>query len=120
MTLREYYLRLEAYELSKLERQEELALQAWYNQQVQATTGGKHPKLVYKKFEKFFNRREQEKEIKRSFGDDYVDKSKRQAKRDDAELFQKRVAEFKRLRKQGLIDMNAWKRERRKEMNVHG
>lgn len=123
MTLREYYLRLEAYQLSKLDRREEIALQAWYNQQVQATTKGKHPKPVYKKFQKFFDRAEQEKEIKRSFGDDYVDKSKRQAKIDDAQLFKQRVDEFKKLKSKGLIDMSAWKKEQAKElkeMKTHG
>lgn len=116
MTLREYYLRLEAYQLSKLDRREELALQAWYNQQVQATTKGKHPKPVYKKFKKFFDREEQEKEIKRTFGDDYVDKSKKQAKIDDAQVFKQRVEEFKKLKSQGLIDMNAWRKEQAKEL----
>ena len=71
---------------------------------------------MYKKFKKFFDREEQEKEIKRTFGDDYVDKSKKQAKIDDAQLFKQRVEEFKKLKSQGLIDMNAWRKEQAKEL----
>lgn len=120
MTLREYYLRLEAYQLAKLDRREDIALQAWMNQQVQATTEGKHPKPIFKKFKKFFDRSEWEKDIRHSFGDDYVAKSQRQEKRDDADLFQQRIKEFKKLKSKGQIDMNAWKRARAKEMRQHG
>lgn len=120
MTLREYYLRLEAYQLAKLDRREDLALQAWYNQSVQATTKGKHPKPKYKKFSKFFDRQEQENKIKESFGDTYVvTKSSKQKRLDEAELFKQRVEQFEKLKAEGRIDMNAWKRERAKEVK-HG
>lgn len=121
MTLREYYLRLEAYQLQKLDRREELALQAWFNQTVQATTKGKHPKPKFKKFDQFFDRKEQETQIKQEFGDGYVvAKSNRQKKLDQAELFKQRVDQFEKLRAEGRIDMNAWKRVRAKEVKKHG
>lgn len=121
MTLREYDLRLEAYNLKKLDRQQELATLAWWNQQVQATTKGKHPKPIYSRFDKFFDRQEQEFRIRSLFGDDYtIVKSDRQKKLDDAELFRKRVEEFEQLKNAGKIDMNAWKREREKEGIKHG
>ena len=44
MTLSEYYLRLEAYQLKELNEREKIAIQAWFNQTVQATTGKKNPK----------------------------------------------------------------------------
>lgn len=121
MTLREYDLRLEAYNLKKLNRQQELATLAWWNQQVQATTKGKHPKPIYNRFDKFFDRQTEESRIRSLFGDDYtIVKSERQKKLDDAELFRKRVEEFERLKAAGKIDMNAWKREREKEGIKHG
>lgn len=120
MTLREYYLRLEAYQLRKVDEQESLAMQAWFNQTVQATTKGKHPKPKFKKFTQFFNRKEAESRIKHNFGDNYVAISERDKKLSDAQLFEKRVKEFKALKAKGQIDMNAWKRERNKEMKYHG
>ena len=45
MTFDEYLIRLEAFQLRTIKRNEELAYQAWLNQQVQATTGSsKNPK----------------------------------------------------------------------------
>ena len=57
MTLVEYELRMEAYQLKQVDRQNEIAQQAWMNQQVQATTGIKNPKPKFKKFDDFFDKK---------------------------------------------------------------
>lgn len=55
MTLAEYELQMEAFQLRRIQTQEDIALQAWFNQQVQATSGGKHPKPKFTSFKKFFD-----------------------------------------------------------------
>ena len=57
MTLVEYELRMEAYQLKQVDRQNEIAQQAWMNQQVQATTGSKNPKPKFKTFDDFFDKK---------------------------------------------------------------
>lgn len=56
MTIAEYELRMEAYHIKRVEEFEIVHLQAWMNQQVQATTGQKNPKPKYKDFKKFFDK----------------------------------------------------------------
>ena len=63
MTLVEYELRMEAYQLKQVDRQNEIAQQAWMNQQVQAN----------------------------------------ELKHTRAQVFAKRMAEFKRLKREGKI-----------------
>lgn len=109
MTLREYSLRWEAYQLRKLSEEEAIASLAWANQTVQATTGGKHPKPKFKHFEAFFDREAAEAKIRQQYGDTYaLPKSK---KEDAAKLFLQRYEEYQRLRKAGRIDPTAWQRE---------
>lgn len=56
LTLREYQLRIEAYQVKQVHRREDIARQAWDNQQVQATTGsGKNIKSKWKNFKAFFD-----------------------------------------------------------------
>lgn len=112
MTLSEYYLRLEAHALAKLDQREMLAIQAWNNQTVQATTKGKHPKPIYKKFEQFFDRNAQEQKIRHSFADDYAIPNQKTSRQAQNEIFYQRYEEFKKLQAAGKIDPNAWKRER--------
>lgn len=48
LTLREYYLRMDAYRVKMVYHDLALAKQAWFNQAVQATTGsGKHARSKY-------------------------------------------------------------------------
>lgn len=108
MTLAEYYLRLEAYQLARLDRREDLATQAWFNQTVQATTKGKKPKPLYKKFDQFFDRQAQEELIRKQFADSYAPPHK-PTKRERGVIFLERYKEYMRLRKAGKIDPNAWK-----------
>lgn len=60
MTLVEYSLRMEAYQLQQLQVRQNIAIQAWFNQTVQATVGKKNPRPKFKKFDQFFDRMEQE------------------------------------------------------------
>lgn len=110
MTLREYYLRLEAYQLHEIDVQEKIALQAFYNQSVQETTGKKHPRPKYRKFKQFFDREEQELAVRNVFADDTMGISEKAKRHTQTELFMRRAQEFKKLRKKGKIDMSAWKR----------
>ncbi|WP_314737069.1 hypothetical protein [Limosilactobacillus urinaemulieris] len=112
MTLSEYYLRLEAYRLRKLDREEEIAIQAWFNQTVQNTTGGKHPKPKFKKFTEFFDRASLEKNIRDDFADDYSNPYRKPSKKEQSRVFITRYREFKQLKAEGRIDPKAWKRER--------
>ncbi len=72
MTFDEYNLRIEAYQLKQIKEQEKLALLAWFNQTVQATTGNaKHPKPKYKKFTDFFDAMEMIDVLRDEFEEDY-------------------------------------------------
>lgn len=109
MTLREYSLRWEAYQLRKLSEEEAIASLAWANQTVQATTGTKHPKPKFKRFESFFDRNAAEAKIRRQYGDTYaLPKSK---KENVAKLFLQRYEEYQHLKRAGRIDQTAWQRE---------
>ena len=64
---------MEAYSIKKTLDREDLALQAWMNQTVQATKGSeKHPQPMYKKFEDFYNVEKMEDQIRGEFESDYV------------------------------------------------
>ena len=56
LSLYEYSMRMKAHRLTQIDREYELALQAWLNQQVQATKEqGSKQVPVYKEFRKFFD-----------------------------------------------------------------
>lgn len=102
MTLAEYHLRMEAYNLQQIKVQERLHLQAFLNQTVQATKGSKkHPKPYYEKFEQFFNVQKMIDEVRSAYEPDYIKQS--EVKLTTADVFAKRVAEFKKLKKAGKI-----------------
>lgn len=124
MTLVEYSLRMEAYRLQEVKRQEGIALQAFLNQAVKATKGKNHPKPVYRKFEQFFNTQQKIDDVRSEFEPDYqlnnqVDvqngkqvNRKTQKRREVSSIFAKRVEEFRKLKAQGkIIPLN----QRRKE-----
>lgn len=97
MTLPDYQLAMEAYAIKQALRREDIALHAWYNQTVQATTGGdKHPKPRYKKFSDFYNTAEQEDEIRANFESDYTSELTR--KREEEALIQQRFAKLQELK----------------------
>ena len=77
LSLADYWLGMEAYTIKKTLDREDLALQAWMNQTVQATKGSdKHPQPMYKKFEDFYDANELEDNIRGEFEPDYVSKHK--------------------------------------------
>lgn len=118
MTYVEYELRMEAYQLQKIDKQEMLALQSWYNQLVQATTGSsKNPQPKYKLFDQFFDKKAQVDEIRAQYEPDYVvsNMSKQELKQSRGEIFAKRAAEFQRLKREGKIIPIS---ERKEEINV--
>lgn len=97
MTLPDYQLAMEAYAIKRALRREDIALQAWYNQTVQATKGNdKHPKPRYQKFDEFYNYAEQEDEIRANFESGYTSKLIRE--REEQELIQQRFAKLQELK----------------------
>lgn len=104
MTLNEYLIRMEAFQLQTIKRNEELAYQAWLNQQVQATTGSpKNPKPKFKEFRKFFDSEKMIDEVRSGFELDYITTSNKAKLRTNENVFAQRLKEFKELKKQGKI-----------------
>lgn len=104
MTFDEYLIRLEAFQLRTIKRNEELAYQAWLNQQVQATTGSsKNPKPKFRKFEQFFDTNKMIDEVRGNFEADYKSTKKQNTLRTNENLFAERLKEFRKLKKQGKI-----------------
>lgn len=104
MTFDEYLIRLEAFQLRTIKRNEELAYQAWLNQQVQATTGSsKNPKPKFRKFEQFFDTNKMIDEVRGNFEADYKVTKKQNTLRTNENLFAERLKEFRQLKKQGKI-----------------
>lgn len=102
MGFREYQLRLEAFRIRQIEQERQLAVQAWFNNNVQATKGSaKHPKPKFNKFDEFFNAKSQIEEVRSYFEVGYeksIDK-----KEDVGTVLANRIEEFKRLKKAGKI-----------------
>ena len=115
MTFDEYLIRLEAFQLRTIKRNEELAYQAWLNQQVQATTGSsKNPKPKFKKFDQFFDANKMVDEVRKNFEPDYKAASKQNVLQTNENLFAERLKEFRKLKKQGkIIPWNARTKEER-------
>lgn len=104
MTFDEYLIRLEAFQLRTIKRNEELAYQAWLNQQVQATTGSsKNPKPKFREFEQFFDTNKMIDEVRGNFEVDYKATNKQNTLRTNENLFTERLKEFRQLKKQGKI-----------------
>lgn len=74
MTIREYLIRMKAYNLKKLDKLELIHQQAWANNAIKATkTQGKKEVPYYQKFDKFFDKQDFENRIlgiKKSSGND--------------------------------------------------
>lgn len=100
MTFDEYNLRIEAYQLKQIKEQEKLALLAWFNQRVKATTGNaKHPKPKYKKFTDFFDAMEMIDVLRDEFEEDYKPRTEKVKEKKRRDLINARLAEFERLRR---------------------
>lgn len=103
MTMNEYYLRLEAYQLKQVDEQRQLAMQAWFNQTVKAQTGSaKHPKPKYKRFDQFFDAEKQEAKITHYFepGSKTPAESKHTKKIEAFEVFNQRRIKFEQMKAQ--------------------
>ncbi len=101
MTFDEYNLRIEAYQLKQIKEQEKLALSAWFNQSVQATTGNsKHPKPKYKKFTDFFDAMEMIDVLRDEFEEDYEPRTEKVKEKKRRDLINARLAEFEMLRRE--------------------
>lgn len=104
MTLREYQLRLEAYQIRRVNEQESLATLAWQIQSVQATKGSsKHPKPVFEKFRDFFDTQKYIDQVRSDFEADYKPHSHTTRVIDRAKIFNQRLEEFKKLKAAGKI-----------------
>lgn len=97
MPFSEYYLRLEAYYMQKSEQRQNLALQAFFNQMVQATTGSdKNPKPKYKNLDDMYNLDDEKANIRHAFEGLPVKKKKA----DINELTANRWDEWKKIQKE--------------------
>lgn len=100
MTFSEYNLRIEAYQLKQIKEQESLALLAWFNQSVQATTGsGKNPKPKYRKFTDFFDSLEMIDTLRDEFEEDYMPRTQKVKDKKRRDLINARLAEFEMMRR---------------------
>lgn len=89
---------MEAYAIKQTLKREDIAMQAWFNQTVQATKGSdKHPKPRYKNFKEFYNAEAQEDGIRAQFEIDYT--SKFITKKREQELIQERFAKLQEMKK---------------------
>lgn len=110
MTLVEYQLRMEAYQLQRIAKQRDIFMQAFANQMVKSTKGKKTPKLVYTKFDQLFNEEKEVDKVRSSFEPDYISKEDEQL--DVQKIFAKRIAEFHKLKESGqIIPLHKRKRE---------
>ena len=111
MTLSEYQLRLEAYQIHRVYEQENLAILAWWMQSVQATKGSpKHPKPVFGEFRDFFDIQKQVDQVRLAFESDYKAHSHTTKAINRAKIFNQRLEKFKKLKAAGKII--PWKERR--------
>lgn len=80
MTFAEYLYRMKAYSLSRVDKEYEMHLQAWLNEQVGATkTKGKESVRVYKSFNDFFDYQKRIEEIEKPKKEQLDNQHKRMA-----------------------------------------
>ena len=89
MSLEEYFLRSEAYQVEQVDDKERIAIQAWLNQAVQATKGSsKHPRPYFNKFSDFYNSTQYINEVHKEYNPEYIaqtvsEQEKEMAKQDE-------------------------------------
>lgn len=95
MTLAEYEIRTEAYQLQQVDKQRDIAFQSWMNQVAKSTTGsGDNIKAKYEKFDDLFDYDYEKNRVLSLYGDAKPMKSKQEQQKDSYELFAKRVKEW--------------------------
>lgn len=95
MTLSEFTLKVEAYNLREVDRMEKVHVQAFLNQAVQATTGGKKPKPVYDKFSKFYDTKKEIDKVRMKFEKDYKPKPNAIIEKKQTDLINKADERFR-------------------------
>lgn len=100
MTLKEYHLRMEAYQLKQIHEIENLARQAWFNQAVQATTGGKKPKPKFKEFSQFYDAESAIDKIRQFYEPSYKPTAKKTRSIHSRDLFNERVRRYQKIKRQ--------------------
>lgn len=103
ITIAEYDLRLEAFQLRKLDSMNRDKMLAWDMQQVKATTKGKKPKPIYKSFDEFFDHDKLTRELRIRYEANFSDEQL-SAKRSQIEFGREaeaRAAEYRRLNQKG-------------------
>lgn len=104
MTLADYYLRLEAYNLKRVLRENAQAQQAWQNQVVQATRGsGKSIRPKYRRFDEFFDLPSAVDDVRQQFEPWYRPKNHHKSRLDEAQAMIRRAEEFEKLKAAGKI-----------------
>lgn len=95
MTLAEYELRTEAYQLQQVDKQRDIAFQSWMNQVAKSTTGsGDNIKAKYERFDDLFDYDYEKNRVLSLYGDAKPMKSKQEQQKDNYALFAKRVKEW--------------------------
>lgn len=96
MTPKEYYLRMEAYQIQQATHRQDIALQAFFNQMVQATKGSsKHPKPKYKTLDKLYDVEAEIRRIRTEFEGENPNKSNKATR---ARIIAKRIEEYAEIR----------------------
>lgn len=106
MTLSEFALKMEAYNLREVDHIEKIHAQAFLNQSVQATTGGKKPKPVYDKFSKFYDTQKEIDKVRMKYEKDYKPKSNAVIERKQTDLINKADERFREFINRKGVNIN--------------
>jgi hypothetical protein len=95
MTISEYYLRLEAYQLRKVEERTNLALQAFFNQMVQTPKSKSNPHPKYDQLDKLYDAEAEISEIRHQFEGL---PSKKSEKQERSRMIAERYAAYQKIK----------------------
>ncbi len=96
MTIAEYELRMEAYNLQRVEQQYDAATLAWMSRNAQAFD--KDGNAVFKDFNEFFDRQNAIDQVRSSFEPNYQPETKNKKKRaSKQDIMLKRIKEYQKL-----------------------
>lgn len=95
MTIAEYELRMEAYNLQQVEKQYDAATLAWMNRNAQAFD--EDGNAVFTDFNDFFNRDEAIDKVKSNFESDYQPIAVKSKKQNRQDVLLKRIREYQKL-----------------------
>lgn len=98
MTIAEYELRMEAYNLQQVEKQYDAATLAWMNRNAQAFD--EDGNAVFTDFNDFFDRNEAIDKVKSNFESDYQPIAVKHKKQNRQDILLKRIREYQKLHPQ--------------------